>query len=157
MQINNKICLFLDIDGVLNQYRISERVRRYKKHTKNNFSNETNEFNPYPKKVQRLTKLVKKYNIDVYIFSSWSQEKLKNYLPFEIKGDTGKYATSVENIMKNYKHSLLIDDELNGNIYGHERVPIPDNLITHQPNWNFGLVLKDFQKIEKILNKMLKC
>jgi len=148
-----KNVLFLDIDGVLNQYRICERIKRYKKHECDNYSDKTNEFNPYPKKVQRLAKLVKKYNLDVYVFSAWTKENLQPFLPFELKGDTGKYASSVQEISENYDVYLLIDDELNG-VYGHERVKIPDTLLTYQPNWNFGLVLKDFQKIDKLLKKV---
>ena len=144
----NKIVLFLDIDGVLNQYRICERIKRNKR------VGWSNAFNPFPKKVKRLAKLIKKYNLDVYVFSAWTQNKLQQHLPFKLKGDTGKYAVRVEEIIKKYDKALLIDDELINNLYGHERKEIPENLNTYQPNYNFGLVLKDFKKIDNILKQL---
>jgi len=45
------IVLFLDVDGVLNQYDNHERMKRYKISEKDGFSKETDEFNPYQKKM----------------------------------------------------------------------------------------------------------
>ena len=147
--LNEKnIALFLDVDGVLNQYRASERRRRFK--ISYNYT-----FQPFHKKVLRLSKLVKKYNLDVYLFSAWTIEDLQIHLPFKIKGDTRKWACNVNDISKKYKHSILIDDEVSGfiNKTG-ERYDLDSAIITYQPNYNFGLVLKDFKNIERILKEI---
>ena len=151
----NDIVLFLDVDGVLNQYDNHERIRRHNIHKKNGFSAETEEFNPYPKKVKRLSKLVKKFNIDVYVFSAWTEENLQPYLPFKLKGDTGKWIENVNKIAGNYKFSILIDDEisailLNGTNCSEER--LNKNILTYQPYFNHGLVSKDFRELEKIFS-----
>lgn len=149
------IALFLDVDGVLNQYLISERKRRYKIHKRNTYSKETDVFNPFQKKVLRLAKLVKKYKIDVYVFSAWTIEDIQPHLPFKLKGDVRKRAERVANIMNKYDKCILIDDELSGDIFGIERVPIPKEIITYQPDWKYGLVLRDFKKIEKIIEELV--
>lgn len=145
-KLNGKnIALFLDVDGVLNQYRVSERIKRFK-------IGYDYTFQPFSKKVLRLAKLVNKYNLDVYLFSAWTIDDLQRYLPFKIKGDTRKWACNVNDISKEYKHSILIDDEVQGlfNNVG-ERYDLDSTIITYQPNYNFGLVLKDFKNIERIL------
>ena len=143
----NKKCiaLYLDVDGVLNQYRECERMRRFKigyEHT----------FNPFQKKVLRLAKLVKKYDIDVYVFSAWSFDDLQPHLPFKLKGDTHKWACTVNEIAEGYKYNLLIDDEVSGFIHKKgERYELDSKVDTYQNNYLFGLVLEDFKKIERIL------
>jgi hypothetical protein len=153
----NNIVLFLDIDGVLNQYNIHERIRRYKIHKKDNFSKKTDVFNPFPKKVLKLFKLIKKYNIDIYVFSAWTQEDLETHLPFELKGDTGKLIKNLNEISKTYKYSILIDDELFAiekiGVKG-QNIRLNKNLIKYQPNLKYGLVNKDFIKLEKIFKKL---
>src|SRR5574344_1803919 len=94
--INSKICLFLDIDGVMNQYRRCERIRRCRS-KKIDWSKC---FDPFPKKVQRLSKLIKEFNIDVYIFSAWTQKELEGFFPFKIAGDTCKNINIVNKISK---------------------------------------------------------
>lgn len=59
-----RICLFLDIDGVMNQYRHCERIRR----CRSKKISRSKCFDPFPKKVQRLSKLIKNYNIDMFIY-----------------------------------------------------------------------------------------
>lgn len=146
--------LFLDVDGVLNQYRHCERKKRYHRYLKSDTI--TNDgFDPYPKKVMRLAKLVKKYNLDVYVFSAWTDENLQPHLPFKLSGDTGKWAKNVHEIAKDYDYSLLIDDEIHSNrIIGKERMGLDDSIVSYQPNWWYGLVLKDFKKIDKILKDL---
>ena len=146
----SKIAMFLDVDGVLNQYRISERKRRMRT------MGYANTFEPFPKKIIKLAKLIKKYNIDVYVFSAWTIKDLQPHLPFILKGDTNKYAENVINIMKEYKYSILIDDELSSGLFGHERTTIPQNLLTYQPNYNYGLIQKDFKKINNLLKGLNK-
>jgi len=147
-----KIALFLDVDGVLNQYRRSERIRRHR--IDYDFC-----FAPFKKKVARLTKLVKKYNIDVYVFSAWTEENLQSHLPFKLSGDTLKWIKNVNKQAEEYEHSLLIDDEISPkmgkeNGYGGEQVVLTENIITYKPHNNFGLVLKDFKKIDRILKEL---
>ena len=149
------IVLFLDVDGVLNQYDNHERMKRYKISEKDGFSEETDEFNPYQKKVKRLAKLVKTFNIDVYVFSAWTEGNLQPHLPFKLKGDTGKWIKNVNKIAEDYKYSILIDDEisailLNGTNCSEER--LNENILTYQPYFNHGLVSKDFRKLEKIFS-----
>lgn len=141
----SKIVLFLDVDGVLNQYDRQARIRRTRTHGFHKA------FNPFDKKVLRLARLVKKYNIDVYVFSAWTQENLQEFLPFSLKGDTNKYAETVLTVMKEYDKCILIDDELSSGLFGHERMVIPKGLITVQPNYDVGMVLQDFKKLEQIL------
>ena len=140
-----KTVLFLDVDGVLNQYNIPQRIRRKRTH---GFSKM---FDPFPKKVQRLSKLVKKYNIDVYVFSAWTIDNLRPFLPFTLSGDTRKYANDVEEIMKDYDKCILIDDEVSWGIYGHERKPIPKDLEVINIDGDYGMVLEDFKKLERTL------
>jgi len=151
------IVLFLDVDGVLNQYNHHERIRRYKIHRLNNFSTKTDTFNPFKKKVLRLSKLVKKYNIDVYVFSAWTIKKLQIHLPFKLIKDTHKWACNVNSISKNYRFSVLIDDEVSSFInkkeieeYEKGRYILDKNIITYQPNYKFGLVKKDFIKLDRL-------
>jgi hypothetical protein len=147
----SKIALFLDIDGVLNQYNIDSRKYKLKKHQDYNMK-------PYKKKILKLTKLIKRYNIHVYIFSAWRQKELEEYLPFKIYGDTRKWAENVIEISKEYKHNLIIDDEIQykTRIFGHERIPLPENIILHKPYYEFGLINKDFRKLEHILENLIK-
>jgi len=142
-----KTALFLDVDGVLNQYRRCERIRRHK-------IDYDYTFRPFRKKVIRLAKLVKKYNLDVFVFSAWTIENLQPHLPFELKGDTRKWSERVLDIAKNYDTSILIDDELSSGLFGHERTEIPKELIIYQPHYDFGLVLEDFKKIDKMLKEL---
>lgn len=139
-----KICLFLDIDGVLNQYRRCERIRR----CNNPKIGRSKCFDPFPKKVKRLASIIKKYNIETYIFSAWRQEELEEFLPFNIYGDTRKSVKEVNEIAKNYDISILIDDEASAVItrYG----PIEVSKI-FQPYYNLGLCKKDFSDIKNYL------
>ena len=149
-----KIALFLDVDGVLNQYRISERIKRYKKHERKGFSEETDCFNPFQKKVLRLNKLIKKYKIDVIVFSAWTEKDLQSHLPFNLKGDASKWISDVNFYAKQYDKCLLIDDEISSILERGckgEKIKFENNIIFYQPNSDFGLVLKDFKKIENIL------
>ena len=148
------IVLFLDVDGILNQYDISSRIRR--KRTKGY----SNIFNPFKKKVQRLSKLVKKYNMDVYLFSAWTEDKLKEFIHFELKGNTFKWAKNVNKIFKDYKHGIIIDDEIS-EIDNPKRIETDKDryqknkkIIRYQPLYNFGLVKDDFQKLNRILKRM---
>jgi len=146
------IALFLDVDGVLNQYRRSECIRRHK--IDYDFC-----FTPFKKKVMRLSKLVKKYNLDVYVFSAWTEENLQPHLPFKLCGDTGKWIENVNEASNKYKHSILVDDEISPkmgkeNGYGGEQVNLKEDIVTYQPHYNFGLVLKDFKKLDKILKRL---
>lgn len=135
-----KIAIFLDVDGVLNQYRISERKRRLKTKGKNKI------FDPFPKKIKRISKYVTKYNIDVHLFSAWSKEKLMNFLPFNIIEDTRKSEDKINEISRKYKLSIIIDDEIS-----HYK-NINANIIKIQPDYIFGFIKKD----ELILKKILK-
>jgi predicted PilT family ATPase len=141
------IALFLDVDGVLNQYRVSERIRRFK-------IGYDYTFQPFKKKVLRLSKLVKKYNIDVYVFSAWTEDDLQKYLPFRLKGDTKKWISHMNEVSESYKHSIVIDDEIS-TIATHgckgEDVRLNANIVKYQPHSSYGLVLKDFKNIDKIL------
>lgn len=154
----NKIALFLDVDGVLNQYRVSERLKRHKIYKKSGFDKKYDCFNPFRKKVLKLSKLIKKYNMDVYIFSAWTKEDLVQYLPFEIKGDTRKWISNVNKVSERYTNCLLIDDEisiiLERGCKG-EILNFNSNIKMYQPNWEFGLVKKDFKKIDKIMKGMM--
>jgi len=156
--IKNKIVLFLDVDGVLNSYDIPIRIRRHKIHKKAGFSKETDEFNPFQKKVLRLAKLVKKYNIDVYVFSAWTDYNLQPHLPFKLKGDTGKYIDRMNKISKEYKHSILIDDEIisigQRGVKGQD-IRFEKNITLFQPKYDKGLVRKDFIKLDKIFQEMM--
>jgi len=140
-----KTALFLDVDGVLNQYNIHQRIRRKRTHGLSKM------FDPFPKKVQRLSKLVKKYNIDVYVFSAWTIKNLQPFLPFTLSGDTRKYADDVEDIMKDYNKCILIDDEVSWGIYGRERKAIPKDLEVINIDGDYGMILNDFKKLERIL------
>lgn len=142
-----KICIFLDVDGVLNQYRISERIRR------NRTKGFNKAFTPFPKKVQRLSKLINQYNIDVYLFSAWTEKKLSPHVPFTIKGDTRKDVNRVNEIAKEYMHSIIIDDEVS--VFNKEEYGILDSsIIQVQPHYNYGLVSKDFKKIKVLLREI---
>jgi len=145
----NKIALFLDVDGVLNQYMVSERKRRVK--TKGFF----NVFDPFPKKVIRLHKLIKRYDIDVYVFSAWTKEKLQHYLPFKLCGDTFKLGKFVNKVSEEYKHSVLIDDEASVIFDEKERYNINEKVIKYQPNGDIGLVLNDFKKLDKLFRLLV--
>jgi hypothetical protein len=156
----NNIAIYLDVDGVLNQYDVHERLRRHKIHKRNKFSKETDTFNPFGKKVLRLYNLIKKYQIDVYVFSAWRLEDLQPHLPFKLMGDTRKWANQVNEISKNYTFNLLIDDEVSSFINRPEntqwelgRYKLNKNILTYQPNYNFGLVKKDFKTLKRILNE----
>jgi len=157
--MNKKIAIYLDVDGVLNQYDHHERIRRYKIHKKAKFSSKTDVFNPFQKKVLRLYKLIKKYNVDTYVFSAWTLKDLQLHVPFKLLGDTCKWANQVNEISKNYSFNLLIDDEVSSFInreekdYEKGRYKLNKNIITYQPHYNFGLVKKDFKNLERILNE----
>jgi len=148
--------IFLDVDGVLNQYRAHERIKRYKKYKRNNFKKEYNCFNPYPKKVTRLARLIKKYNIDVFVFSAWKLEKLQPHLPFKLKGDTNKLISNVNLISLNYDYSIVIDDEisviLKKGCKG-QNIRINSYIHTYQPNGDYGLVKQDFAKLKNLIYK----
>ena len=142
----NKIVLFLDIDGVLNQYRNCERIRRC--HSKKIGWSKC--FDPYPKKVLRLARLIKKYNIDVFVFSAWTKSNLEKFLPFNLVGDTRKNISKLNDIAKSYGRSILIEDEVKG--YLNKGYPFEvDKVII--PHYNFGLVLKDFNILERYLKE----
>jgi len=151
------IVLFLDVDGVLNQYDHHERIRRHKLHKKAGFSMETDSFNPFIKKVLRLTKLVKKYNIDVYVFSAWTAKNLQPHLPFKLTGDSNKWISNMNEIAEEYKHAIVIDDEISviseKGCKG-EDVRIDKNIITYQPYYKLGLVKKDFNNLNHIFKNM---
>jgi hypothetical protein len=151
------IVLFLDVDGVLNQYDRHERIRRHKLHKKADFSMETDSFNPFIKKVLRLTKLVKKYKIDVYVFSAWTAKNLQPHLPFKLTGDSNKWISTMNEISAEYKHAIVIDDEISvisdRGCKG-EDIKIDSNIITFQPYYQFGLVKKDFVKLDYIFQNM---
>jgi len=149
----NKIAVYLDVDGVLNQYNTNQRIYRKKKHGWGGI------MNPFPKKILRLNKLIKKYNIDVYLFSAWTIDDLQPFLPFSIKEDTNKMAKNINRISKNYDFNLVIDDEISAIInrpeiksYDIGRYKLDSNIKTYQPNLEFGLVKKDFRNLERILN-----
>jgi len=145
----DKIVLFLDVDGVLNQYRRSERIRRHK--IDYDFC-----FAPFKKKVKRLAKLVKRYDLDVHVFSAWREKDLQPHLPFKLCGDTLKWVENVHEVSKEYKHSILIDDEVTHyRKAGKDNEMLNDNIITYQPHYLYGLVLKDFQKLDKIIKKAI--
>lgn len=139
-----KICLFLDVDGVLNQYRISERIRR----CQNSKIGRSKCFNPYPKKVKRLSSIINKYNIDVYIFSAWRKEELEKLVHFKLLGDTRKSIEAVNSIAKSYDYSILIDDEYSALI---KRYGTPEVDKFFQPNYEFGLCKKDFRLLKLYL------
>lgn len=139
-----RICLFLDIDGVMNQYRHCERIRRC--HSKKIGRSKC--FAPFPKKVQRLSKLIKKYNIDVYIFSAWTQKELEKFFPFNISGDTRKSVSEINRISKDYDVSILIEDEVIG--YTNKGYVFEVSKI-FIPHYDFGLVKKDFNNIKNYL------
>ena len=48
--LTSKICLFLDIDGVMNQYRPCERTRRCRRED----ISRSGCFDPFPKKILRF-------------------------------------------------------------------------------------------------------
>lgn len=148
------IALFLDVDGVLNQYRRSERIRRHKIEKRNNFKDEYDTFKPFQKKVLRLAKLVKKHNIDVYVFSAWTIENLQPHLPFKLLGDTRKNGSDVNEIAKQYKHNILVDDEASVIFDNGERYNIDKSIKMYQPHYDYGLVLKDFKNIDKLIKKL---
>ena len=151
----DNIALFLDVDGVLNQYRRCERIRRHKIEKRNNFKDEFDTFKPFQKKVKRLAKLVKKYDIDVYVFSAWTIENLQPHVPFELKGDTRKHGANVNEIAKLYKHNILIDDEASVIFDKSERYNIDRRIAMYQPHYDYGLVLKDFKRLDYILKGLI--
>ena len=134
--MSKRIALFLDIDGVLNQYDNHERRNRYRKYINSGCLKENDSLNPYPKKVQRLARLVKKYNLDVYLFSAWTEDDLQPFLPFKLVGDTNKWVKNVHEVSKDYDASLLIDDELPAYI-GKGKDKLNEDILTYQPNYNF--------------------
>ncbi len=141
----SEIALFLDVDGVLNQYNNHERMRRFK-------IGYNCTFEPFQKKVLRLAKLVKKYNLDVYVFSAWAIEDLQPHLPFQLKGDTRKWVKNVHEIATQYQYSLLIDDEVSCYCeIGKDQKQLDNSIHIYQPDYNYGLVLKDFKNIDRIL------
>ena len=146
MNCVNKIVLFLDIDGVLNQYRHCERVRRC--HLKKIGWSKC--FDPYPKKVIRLSRLVKKYNIDVFVFSAWTKSSLEKFLPFNLVGDTRKNISNLNYIAKSYERSILIEDEVRGYLNRGYTFEVDKVII---PQCDFGLVLKDFKILERYLKE----
>ena len=133
-------CIFLDVDGVLNQYNREERMRRVR--TKG-FSGA---FNPFPKKVQRLHKIIIEFNIDVYLFSAWTTEKLSEFVRFNITEDTRKDVERINEISKQYKKAILIEDEL---LHFEDKLDV--GILTLQPNYDYGLVLSDFHKLKRLL------
>jgi len=153
-----KIAMFLDVDGVLNQYNINERKRRNKIYKKSNYDINKKVFAPFNKKILRLYKLIKKYDIEVYLFSAWTKEELEYYLPNKFKlyfkEDTYKYISNMNKIAMNYENSLLIDDEASSikekGLKG-EKCNIYKNIMMYQPDGNYGLIKKDFRNLEKIL------
>jgi hypothetical protein len=140
--------LFLDVDGVLNQYNRAERIRRVR--TKGFMEC----LDPFQKKVKRLHKLVKKYNLDVYVFSAWNKEDLQFHLPFELKGDTRKRGDTTNEISLRYDFSILVDDEASAIFDKKDRYNLSKDIILYQPNGDFGLVLVDFIKLDNILSKV---
>ena len=142
-----KICLFLDVDGVLNQYRITERIRR------NRTKGFNRSFDPFPKKVQRLTKLIQDYDIDVYLFSAWTEKKLSPFITFDIKGDTRKKINLVNEISKGYDHAIIIDDEVS--VFKKEPYGVLDpDIKQFQPNYEYGLITEDFKRIKQHLSEV---
>jgi len=135
----NKIAIYLDVDGVLNQYDSNQRIYRKKKHGWGGI------MDPFPKKVLRLNKLIKKYNIDVYLFSAWHTEELQPHVPFKIKGELYKLDKLFEIMKVDYDLNILIDDEAD-----HYNVPKDFKII--QPYYEYGLVKKDFRNLERIIN-----
>ena len=141
------IAIFLDIDGVLNQYNINERKRRTR--TKG-FDRA---FDPFKKKVLRLAKLVKKYDIHIYIYSAWTQEDLEVFLPFKIYGDTYKQIERVNEISKNYDYNILIDDEIT---HIQDLGLLKSRVILYGVNYQYGLIKDDFIRLNNIINTIRK-
>lgn len=140
-----KIAIILDIDGVLNQYRKSERIRRHKK------LEYLQIFAPYPKKVNRLNRLIKKYNIDIFLFSAWSKQEIEDCTSLSIKIDTRKSVDTVNTYTRGYSEIIFIEDEPKSYI---EQGLFYTKLI--QPNYEFGMVLKDFVRLENYLKEITK-
>ena len=146
--MNNDIVLFLDVDGVLNQYDTHERIRRCKKLKYNSEC-----MNPFTKKVLRLSKIVKQHNIDVYVFSAWSLDDLQKFLPFKLKGDTRKNIKNVNTISLQYKHSILIDDELLAYEARYGEINVNKKL---QPHYEYGFCKKDAVILENHIKMILR-
>ena len=143
--------IFLDIDGVLNQYNHHERKRRHNIHKASGFKEELDTFNPAKKKIQQLSAVVNRYNVDVYVFSAWSSERLQPFLPFTLKGDTIKRMTNVIDLMVKYKQNILIEDEYKTELFGKDRLPLPKGLTLMKINGDFGMVKKDYTKLNRLL------
>lgn len=146
--MSKDIVLFLDVDGVLNQYDRHERIRRCKK-----VKYKSECFNPFTKKVLRLSKLVKRYNIDVYVFSAWELVDLQEFLPFKLKGNTRKNIENVNNLSLQYKHSILIDDELSAYEDRYGKIKVDKKL---QPYYEYGFCKKDYVILENYLKMLLR-
>ena len=129
-------------------YRNDEIKRKYEK-----FKKGLLDYNyilrPYPKKIERLNKIIQKYNLDVYIFSAWTQEELENIYPFKISGDTNKNTKKVIEILSNYDIAIMIDDEVS--YYKNDFICIEEKISFLQPYYEEGMVLKDFKKLENII------
>ena len=143
--------IFLDVDGVLNQYNHHERKRRHRIHKASGFKEELDTFNPAKKKIQKLASIVKRHSVDVYIFSAWSSERLQPFLPFTLKGDTIKRMTNVIDLMTQYKQNILIEDEYKTELFGKDRLPLPKGLTLMKVNGDFGMIKKDFVKLNNFL------
>jgi len=147
----NRSAIFLDVDGVLNQYNHHERKRRHKIHKASGFKEELDTFNPSKKKILQLSALVKRYNVDVYTFSAWSSERLQPFIPFILKGDTIKRMTNVMELMSNYSKNILIEDEYKTELFGKDRLPLPKGLTLMKINGEFGMIKSDYSKLNRLL------
>jgi len=151
--MNNKSVIILDIDGVLNQYNHHERKRRHKIHKASGFKDSLDTFNPAKKKILKLSAIVKRYNVDVYVFNAWSLERLQLFLPFTLKGDTIKLMSNVIDIMVDYDRNILIEDEYKPELFGKDRLPLPKGLILMKINDDFGMAKKDYTKLDRLLGE----
>ncbi len=115
-------------------------------------------FCAFSQKSFAVSKIGKKYNLDVIVFSAWNIEKLQPYLPFELKGDTSKWISKVNFYAKQYDKCLLIDDEISAILEKGckgEVIDFENNIQFYQPKWEYGLVKKDFLKLNKLLKGMI--
>lgn len=127
---NEKVAMYIDMDGTIVEYHIYESNEIAEKMGK-----EYKEFEPLKCVIQNLKELSNIKNLDMYILSlsktnKITEEKknwLKKYVPF-IKEDNwiiltkeiGDYSSQNRDIIKgenikkreeNYTHSILLDDE----------------------------------------------
>jgi hypothetical protein len=149
--LNKKSAIYLDVDGVLNQYNYHERKKRHLVHKASGFKDEFDPFNPYLKKIQKLSSIVKRYDVDVYLFSAWSLEKLQPFIPFKLKGDTNKIMSNVIDIMPLYTQNILIEDEYKMELFGKDRLALPKGLSILKINGEVGMINKDFNKLRSKL------